>query len=78
MLPNNVNATGNGTVSGGGGVGGGCGNGTGNCCSSSNTTSPTTTTVVVDIEDLLNKRNLEQNKKDSKDSDITPTSDNET
>lgn len=51
----------------------GCGSGSGHCCSSTSTTttSPATTTVVVDIEDLLNKRNMEQNKKDSKDTDIT-------
>ncbi|XP_059219618.1 integral membrane protein GPR155 [Stomoxys calcitrans] len=78
MLPNTV-GVGSGNAAGSGcnsstaanaGVSneGGCGNG--NCCSSSTTTSPATT-VVVDIEDLLNKRNLEQNKKDSKDSDIT-------
>ncbi|KNC25712.1 hypothetical protein FF38_12876 [Lucilia cuprina] len=70
MLPNTVNPSSNGAV-------GGCGNGNGNCCSSSATTTPSTTTVVVDIEDLLNKRNLEQTKKDSKDSDITPTTENE-
>lgn len=55
--------------------GGGCGNGTGTCCSSSSTaTSPTTATVVVDIEDLLNKRNSEQNKNKPKETDVTPSS----
>lgn len=74
MLPNTVGAcnttatVANGNVPAGGS---GCGSGNGNCCSTTSTASPTTTTIVVDIEDLLNKRNLEQNKKDSKDTDIT-------
>lgn len=71
MLPNTVNTPNNEPV------GGGCGNGNGTCCSSSTTTSPPTTAVVVDIEDLLNKRNLERNKKDSKDASSTPTSEND-
>lgn len=53
--------------------GGGCGGGNGTCCSSNaattNSSSTTNTATVVDIEDLLNKRNKEKDMANAKNTD---------